>query len=212
MKINKLRLLVSLLLIVNFPSLATTSLSSIKFNFYNQAKLQRGAQLFMNYCAGCHALRYLNNDRLSEHLKSVALNNNPEKLLKDQLILTTMPKEDAFHWFGRVPPDLSLIARQRDTFWLYTYLKSFYADSRRPYGSNNLLFPNVNMPNVLESLQKEMTPAQFEEVVDDLVTFLVFVAEPTKLIRYRLGIKVLIFLVIFLMIAYPLKRFYWRHL
>ena len=145
-----------------------------------------------------------------------------------------MPPTDARQWFGRTPPDLSLSARERGADWIYTYLKSFYVDKSRPFGANNLLVPDVAMPNILAPLQGsviaenhgdsmdrqkpldivlvargEMTEQEFDSALQDLVTFLVYVAEPVQLIRYRIGVFVLLFLLIFLVVAYRLKRSYW---
>ncbi len=44
-------------------------------------------------------------------------------------ILTTMPASDAATWFGKMPPDLSLMARARGTDYLYQFLKTFYVDA-----------------------------------------------------------------------------------
>ncbi|CAM3553244.1 cytochrome c1 [Halomonas lysinitropha] len=56
----------------------------------------------------------------------------------------------------------------------------------------------------------EMEPAEFEEAVYDLTNFLAYVGEPSKLHAQSLGPKVLIFIFIFGVIAYLLKREYWR--
>ena len=70
-----------------------------------------------------------------------------------ELMQISLNKEDAVNWLGAVPPDLTLEARVRKPEWIYTYLKSFYSDSSRPYGVNNLVYKNVSMPHVLEDLQ-----------------------------------------------------------
>ncbi len=100
--------------------------------------LAHGARLYGEYCAGCHALRYLRYDPLVRqwHLP----------------IQPAMLADDANQWFGTVPPDLSLVARYRSPDWLYHYLLGFYSDKLRPFGVNNLVFPNVAMPDVLVSL------------------------------------------------------------
>ena len=48
-----------------------------------------------------------------------------------------MPKDSA-DWFGKPPPDLSLMARERGADYIYSFLKGFYADKTRPWGVNNL--------------------------------------------------------------------------
>lgn len=218
--------------------------ATLSINVQNKASLQRGAKLFMNYCSGCHSLKYLRYNRMAVDLGLMTHDGQlDEGLLKNNLIFTqatiydpievAIPPEDAKQWFGIVPPDLSLTARDRGALWLYTYLKSFYSDNLQAFGTNNLLFPEVAMPNILEPLigktvlmhnkgddkpylqligQGEMSPAQLNEALNDLVTFLVYVGEPGQLIRYQLGICVIAFLFALFFVAYWLQRIYWRRI
>ena len=55
-----------------------------------------------------------------------------------------------------------------------------------------------------------MTPQQYDESIRDLTNFMVYVGEPAKLVRYRIGIVVLVFMAIFLVVAYLLKKEYWK--
>ena len=158
----------------------------------DEVELQRGAAVFMNYCSGCHSLRYFRPDSLTGN---------------QSLMKVSMPEIDARQWFGRMPPDLSLSARERGAQWLNDYLTGFYPDHNRPFGANNRLLPDVAMPNVLYPLQGK---AKLEDDLHAVVSFLVYVAEPTKPARYRLGIAVLGFLAIFGLLIYQLKRLYWR--
>ena len=151
-----------------------------------------------------------------------------------ELMETAMPEEGAKQWFGVVPPDLSVTARYRGPDWIYTYLRSFYVDETTPNGWNNVLFPNVAMPNVLYEWQGQrrahfvesddskifegveqvgegrMTNEEFDSAIRDLTNFMVYLAEPAKLVRYRIGLWVTIFMVLFTMLAYFLKKEYWR--
>jgi ubiquinol-cytochrome c reductase cytochrome c1 subunit len=150
-----------------------------------------------------------------------------------------MPESGSKEWFGTQPPDLTLVSRSRGNDWLYTYLRTFYVDESRPFGFNNLAFKDVGMPHVLWELEgikkavfkehtdeegkkhKEfigfeqvkdgsMTPAQYEMAVRDLVNFFAYAGEPAKLKRLQMGIWVIVFLVGFLVIAYLLKKEYWK--
>lgn len=123
----------------------------------NTASLQRGARNFMGYCLGCHGLKYERYSRLAKDLEIT-----PEELQKYLLapgdkaadyILTTMPAADAATWFGKTPPDLSLMARARGTDYLYQFLKTFYADASKPTGANNLRLDATAMPAVLSELE-----------------------------------------------------------
>ena len=225
---------------------ADVALLPIDIDVQDREKLQRGAKLFMNYCSGCHSLRYMRYNRMAKDLGLTTFSGEIDKdLLVNNLIFTTasiqdpiqisMPAAGARQWFGKLPPDLSLSAREHGPAWLYTYLKSFYADKKRPFGANNVLVPDVAMPNILAPLegqvivelgnngvenqlpsrlvlveQGEMSQQQFDSALQDLVTFLVYVAEPVKLIRYQIGLLVMIFLCLFVGVAYQLKIHYWR--
>lgn len=240
-----LALFTSLPLLAEAPRVV---MEPIVVDIQDKAALQRGAKLFMNYCSGCHALRYMRYNRMGNDLGLTTFDGRLDTdLLVNNLIFTharpedpiqiSMPEEDARQWFGKMPPDLSLSARERGVSWLYTYLKSFYEDKKRPFGANNLLIPDVAMPNILEPLQGkvvalkpndleqrpmnanlalvksgEMSQAAFDRAVHDLVTFLAYVGEPAQLSRYRLGYKVILFLAVFLAFAYALKRSYWRRI
>src|ERR1700721_1037809 len=106
--------------------------------------LQRGARNFMNYCSGCHSLKYVRYNRLGTDLKI------PPPDLANLMFTSTkvgdgiesaMPADAAAEWFGKAPPDLSLIARERGPDYLFSYLKGYYVDSTRPWGVNNLYLP-----------------------------------------------------------------------
>ncbi len=122
----------------------------------NQASLQRGARVFVNYCLNCHSAAYMRYNRLVD----IGLT---EAQIKDNLVLTgakvgdtmkvVMPAKDAKAWFGAQPPDLTVEARARGADWLYTYLRGFYRDSARPTGWNNTVYDKVAMPHVLWELQ-----------------------------------------------------------
>lgn len=125
--------------------------------------LQRGAQLYFNYCAACHSIQYMRYSRLAQDLqlteKQVMENFAYTDAKFGDYVTTNMPKGGAgtapgsTQWFGQVPPDLSLTARSRGVNWIYNYLKGFYVDPSRPVGWNNLTFPNASMPNPLWELQ-----------------------------------------------------------
>lgn len=124
----------------------------------DQASLQHGAALYMNYCMGCHSLQYSRYNRVArdlgipEDLYMANLMFDPD-LKIGSLMDNSMDKANAKVWFGATPPDLTLISRARQPEWLYTYLRNFYQDDKRPYGVNNKVFPEVGMPHVLMELQ-----------------------------------------------------------
>jgi ubiquinol-cytochrome c reductase cytochrome c1 subunit len=127
-------------------------------NVKNIASLQRGARNFTNYCLGCHSLKYERYSRLGQDLEIPP--GQLEKYIVQpgdkptQYILTSMPAADAEAWFGKTPPDLSLMARARGPDYIYQFLKTFYFDpSRLQTGANNLRLPATAMPHVLSELE-----------------------------------------------------------
>jgi ubiquinol-cytochrome c reductase cytochrome c1 subunit len=206
-------------------------------NLADQDSLQRGARMFVNYCLNCHsasAMRYsrlqdigLTEDQIKDNLLFSA--EKPGELMK-----IGMTKADGKAWFGATPPDLSVIARSRGADWLYTYLRGFYRDDTRATGWNNTVFDKVGMPHVMWSLQGEMVPvykkegehetiarlelakpgsvtlAEYDAMVGDLVNYLVWMGEPAQVQRKQLGVIVLLFLAGFFVIAYYLKKEFWK--
>jgi ubiquinol-cytochrome c reductase cytochrome c1 subunit len=208
----------------------------------NIESLQRGARNFMNYCSGCHSLKYLRYNRMAADLQI------PESELTPNLMFTSdkpfdginsaMPP-DAEAWFGKPPPDLSLMARARGVDYIFSFLKGFYADKSRIWGVNNLYLANAAMPDVLYTLQgvqkpvfknvpdtggsarmvltgvEAMTPGalkpeEYDQFIRDIANFLDYAAEPIKAKRESMGVFVMLFLLVFFVLAYLLKKEYWK--
>lgn len=207
----------------------------------NKAMLQRGAAMYMNYCAGCHSAKYMRYSRLAQDLglseDQVMANLVFSDAKFGDTIGTALKPEDGTTFFGKAPPDLSLVARSRGVDWLYSYLKSFYVDPSTESGWNNTVFPNAAMPHVLWELQGIqqprfaeaheagaaphvealelvepglLAPADYDAAVRDLVTFLQYVGEPAALKRQSLGLWVLLYLALFTFIVWLLKKEYWK--
>ncbi len=146
-------------MLVSFSALAAEggALQHAGTDIEDKASLQRGAQLYMNNCVGCHSLKYMRYSRIADDLglsEDQVMNNlNFTGAKFGEHVISAMPAALAEKSFGKAPPDLSLIARVRGSDWVYTYLKSFYLDESRPLGWNNQLFPNASMPNPLWEMQ-----------------------------------------------------------
>jgi ubiquinol-cytochrome c reductase cytochrome c1 subunit len=241
------------LVLACFPMFATAAgggvaLDHMSPDLMDKASLQRGAALFTNYCMGCHSMKYARYERVATDLEI------PASLYEENLIFTGakigelmqigMSAQEAKGWFGAPPPDLSLEARLRGTDWLYTYLRAFYKDDKRPYGVNNAVFPDVGMPHIFADLQGvcahkphfgepvsfdplsgiehsangcqefsvkgSLTPAEYDAAAYDLVNFLAYMGEPSKLDSHRIGTYVLIFLAFMFVFVYLLNREYWK--
>lgn len=234
-KMKKLLLTLLLVPAIAFASDVELHLDHAPDKSGDQAALQNGAKLFVNYCLSCHSASYMRYSRLQDIGLSEAQIKNNLLFTADKVgepMRIAMQRDDAKAWFGTAPPDLTIIARARASEfgsgpdWLYTYLRSFYRDESRPTGWNNTVFENVGMPHVLWELQGiqakdangklvlatpgKLTPEQYDEAVADLVAFLKYMGEPVSEYRKHLGVMVIVFLAVLLVFAYALKRAYWK--
>ncbi len=225
--------------VLGMASGAGPHLDKANIDLHDNASLQRGAKLFVNYCLSCHSAAYQRYNRMG---KDIGLTDDQVKanlmLASDKVgdtMTIAMPQGGAKKWFGNPPPDLSVIARARGADYLYTYFKTFYIDEKRPFGVNNAVFPDVGMPHVLwelEGMKKavkktdehgttvitgyemvkpgKMSADEYDQAARDLTNFLVYTGEPVQLKRQQLGVYVLLFLFVFFIIAYMLKKEYWK--
>jgi ubiquinol-cytochrome c reductase cytochrome c1 subunit len=218
------------------------SLPSAGTDINNIESLQRGARNFMSYCSGCHSMKYLRYNRMAADLKIppaqlAALMFSPTAKAFDPME-SAMPT-DATAWFGKQPPDLSLIARARGgPDYIYALLKGFYVDKSRLWGVNNVVLPGIAMPDVVASLQGlqkpvfknetidgnatmvldhveplspgSMKPEEYDQFARDTANFLDYAGEPIKAKRESMGIFVTLFLLVFFAFAFLLKREYWK--
>ncbi len=209
-------------------------------NINDLGSLQRGAQLFMNYCMGCHSAEYMRYNRLAEDLEL------GEDMVMRNLIFTdqkigdpmtiAMSEENAEQWFGKAPPDLSLIGRSRGADWVYNYMLGFYRDANG--GWNNTVLENASMPHVFWQLQGiqepvyktvnengierqvvdhlelvepgSLSPEAYDDSMRDLAAFIDYLGEPAQLKRKKIGVWVMLYLALFAFLAYLLKLEYWR--
>lgn len=211
------------------------------------AALQNGAKIFVNYCLSCHSAAFMRFNRL----RDIGLT---DKQIAENLTFTTdkigdtmkaaIDPKQAKEWFGTNPPDLSVIARSRaghgysGADYIYTFLRTYYRDENKPTGWNNMVFPNVGMPNPLWQLQGEQRPvmqkveshghevetfkgweqvkpgtmskAEFDQNVGDLVAYLQWMGEPAQNTRIRLGVWVMLFLAAFTVVAWRLNAAFWK--
>ncbi len=205
-------------------------LDSANNDLTDKESLKNGFKTYINYCLGCHQLQYQRYNRTFKDLGIEDADGIENYMYTGEKvgdhITNTMPTKEAAKWFGTAPPDLTLEARLRSPDWIYTYLRSFYMDDKRPFGVNNKVFKDVGMPHVLQDLQGvssideqgnispalggSLTTEEYDVVVRDLTNFLEYVGEPSKLERKSMGVKVLMFLFIFFIVAYLLKKEYWK--
>jgi ubiquinol-cytochrome c reductase cytochrome c1 subunit len=204
----------------------TIALEKAPVNIHDVESIKRGAKFFGTVCIVCHTMVYLRYNTLAKEA-GVTYERMPVNI-------TQWP-------FDIKPPDLSLEANVRSADWIYTYLHSFYADTSRPTGANNLVNPNTAMTAILAPFQGQqalvgmetlktfnhpmqwydalelksqgsMSPQQFDGLVTDIVNFLVYAADPYQVEQRNLGKWVIAFLLVFFVLAYLLKKNYWKNI
>lgn len=220
------------------PKLAPADIDPDNIN-----SLQRGAANFMNYCSGCHSAQYVRYKTIGKDLDlsdEMLVDNlmfNAEKTF--ETIQASMPAADAARWYGKAPPDLSLMARAKGVDYVYNFLKGFYVDPDSPTGVDNVVLAGTSMPHVLWELQgyqsanfshhenedgsvttefegfSQVSPGMmdsedYDAFVNDTVNFLAYMAEPVRGFRVVLGKWVIIYLIFFLIIARMLKKQIWK--
>lgn len=215
-------------------------LDKADYDLHNKESLQRGARIFVNYCLSCHSASYQRYNRMAADigLTDAQVKSNlmfaAEKV--GETMTVAMKTKDAEVYFGTKVPDLSVVARARGADWLYTYLRTFYTDDSRPFGVNNTTFKDVGMPHVLwelEGMKKlvnadelaehpgtapkfeqvskgKMSAVEYDNAMRDLTAFMVYLGEPAKLVRYELGVYVLLFLALLFVVAYSMKKEFWK--
>ena len=176
--------------------------------------LQRGARNFFNYCSGCHTLQYMRYNQIADDLgitedqlmkNLIFTESAPQNLVKNNML-----KEDGDRWFGKAPPDLTLVTRRKSSEYVYGFLNSFYEDSSSPTGVNNHVQDASSMPNVLWDIQERFSDEQYSQFLNDTVGFLVYAGEPIIEKRKSMGVWVIGFLLIFLVLSYALYKDIWR--
>nr|VFJ77716.1 MAG: ubiquinol-cytochrome c reductase cytochrome c1 subunit [Candidatus Kentron sp. FW] len=245
---RKLSFLVAAVLLLMAEVSAASGSSSMELvspeiDLSDNVSLQRGAKLFVNYCLSCHNASFMRYNRMAADIgltdEQVKANMMFATDKVGDVMAVAMSPEDATVWFGSQPPDLSVVSRSKGVEWLYSYMLGFYEDSdqSRPFGVNNVIFPDVAMPHVLlglQGIQKKqhgedqkhgsqkidslleliqpgsMKAGEYRDAVRDLVVFLAYLGEPAKLYRQQVGILVLLFLLVLFIFSYALKKEYWK--
>jgi len=216
---------------------AGVHLDKAPINLKDTASLRRGAKIFTSRCLACHSASYMRYNRLRDIGMTEEQIKKDLALPKDVKLGSTMHAEmdenSAKLAFGVMPPDMSVIARSRSADWLYTFLRSFYVDKNRSSGWNNTFFNNVAMPFVLADMQGmqtlnvenregheikklvldkpgSMSAAEYDAAIADLTNYLVFMSDPSKLVRDNLGYIVLGLLFVLFVLLYALKKEVWK--
>lgn len=174
--------------------------------------LQRGAGAFAQYCMACHSVNLIRYNRIAKDLgwsnEEVVQTMTFGQALPVDMAEARMEPATALAVFGTKVPDLSLITRVKGNDYVYNFLRGYYQDENEKW--DNHLLEGTAMPNVLEAVKRQQTAEEYDQLTYDLVNFLDYVSEPSKIQRWDLGWKVIAFLLVLVLLTYLLKREYWQ--
>jgi ubiquinol-cytochrome c reductase cytochrome c1 subunit len=187
-------------------------LEKVHNNVRDTESLQRGAVHFVNYCMACHSANLMRYNRVARDLgwtedEVVSLLSYDQRLPVDYM-KTWMKEGISEQLFGIQAPDLSVMTRAKGNDYIYTFIRGYYQEEDGTW--NNKVLEGTSMPNVLEGVRRHSTESEFDQFTTDLVNFMDYVGEPTKVQRWDMGWKVIAFLFVLLILTYLLKREYWR--
>lgn len=178
-----------------------------------QEARQRGAATVTGVCLMCHSLKYVKyQDLLALGLTQAQVDGMRGEFAMDARLQSMTPLEVRKESYGKVPPDLSLmaIARKKGPQYIYSLLTGYYTD--KDGNTDNHAFPGVKMPDMLgySMATDDAQKKQIEDTVRDTVAFLEWAADPSAETRRSIGVYVIGYLVVLTILLYLVKRRTWR--
>jgi len=174
--------------------------------------IKRGADTLMDVCHGCHTLKYISYRSLTKlGIDKKKIDEWRGDQAIDSPLAGLMSDDAALSAFGKLPPDLSLMAQARDgeANYVYSYLIGYYVNSEGVTG--NHIFPETKMPDPL-GISSETDASKREEIkatARDVVSFLVWASDPHTEERHWLGHYVIAYLIVLTLLLYALKKRIW---
>lgn len=209
---------------------------------FDKLQLQRGLQAYREICAACHSLKYIAFRNLTalgyseEQVKALAqeyeypdVDDEGSDITRKGTPADYFPDPYPNEKFARasnngaLPPDLSLMTKARADGPNYVYsLMMGYEDPPPGFelleGMNyNKYFPGhqIGMPRQINDDQltyADGTKASTDQISQDISAFLHWAAEPKLEVRHATGFRVIIYVFIFTILAYLLKKKIWARL
>jgi len=225
MKLKQLLVAIGALAVLPFAQSAVAhegvALKHADVNVEDQVQLRRGLTVFTDVCMGCHSATYVTYKDLMDYPELGLTRKAVDELRGEHALTeglrTDTSAADAKEMYGKVPPDLSLIAAARHggPNYIYSILTGFEhdPDGRIPDGNFNEYFPGnrIAMPDPLSWLDHEKgDEAQIEQDAQDVAAFLAFVADPHQNQRHAIGKWVLGFLLLLTLVLWRLKVEIWK--
>jgi cytochrome c1 len=232
------------------------------FGTYDPEQLQRGFKIYREVCSTCHSLKLLSFRNLADpggpgftEAQAAAIaatfqvtdgpNDQGQMFQRPGKISDYFPppfanpQAAAAALGGKVPPDMSTLAKARSYEWGFPqFIIDAFIDYQEdgpdyihaiingyttppagfvlpPGGQYNKYFPGgaIGMPQPLHDGQVQYTdgtPQTLDQYGRDVAAFLMWASEPKLDERKRLGFQVMIFLIVFSGLLYFTKKKVWH--
>lgn len=203
---------------------------------WDKDQLYRGYTVATQVCMACHSFKYISHRDLmkagftEDEAKALAAKKN---MGFDDKLLSGLDAESSVTLYGKIVPDLSVMNKARAGLADYTYaVLTGYVDEESDEGKEeihhtfpegipdgahyNKAFPGhaIAMPRPLimdgQVEYHDETEATVDNMARDVTYFMQWTAEPELIKRKRMGVYVLIYLVIFTLLAFFTKRAIWQ--
>lgn len=203
------------------------ALEHVKIDLHNRQRIVAGGKYFAQNCMACHTMKYLQHNKIAEEA-GVILGKMPLKKKEwwlgavppDLTLLARVRSPDwiytylhSFYKDDKRPTGYNnLLVKDINMPNLFAGLQGVQELVVSP--SELARFERFGKPRYYTLLKLvrhgSMTPEQFDGAMTDLVTFFVYAADPERAFRIHMGVWSLVFLFIFLILTYMLKKAYWK--
>src|SRR3990167_10142046 len=192
----------------------------------DRSSLMRGAKSFKTLCMTCHALRMLQYNSFAKKA-GITIDLMPAKDKEwwfakappDLSLTVSQHGADWIYTYLQVfYQDPAVKIGSNNLLVPHSSMPNLFLglQGKQELNANRekALNEHWRKPHYYSLLNKtspgSMTNEQLEQTVADITNFLAYASAPSKLQRERTGVWVILFLVVFLVLAYFLKREYWK--
>ncbi len=194
-------------------ALGETELKNIDIPLSNDT-FKAGAKVVTTLCISCHSMKFI---KYRNFLDIGFTNAEVDAMRGDksmnEALVSLMDASSLKASYGRVPPDLSMMAKAHKGGGRYVYsvLTGYYQTAQG--NIENKIFKGIRMPDLLGYANADGEgKKQIEQTVLDAVSFLVWAADPHAQKRQTIGYWVMVYLIILTVLMYFLKRRVWGKL
>ncbi|OGT43993.1 MAG: hypothetical protein A3F13_04515 [Gammaproteobacteria bacterium RIFCSPHIGHO2_12_FULL_40_19] len=195
----------------------------------DRASILRGAKIFAGTCMVCHTAKYLGNNKLANEsgitLSKMPLNNKEWLLNVVPPDLSLEARQRGADWiytyihaFYKDPAQPTGFNNLLVPNTVMTNIFAAQQGVQEREIDRNIVTPifgnkKPHYYQVLKLVQVgSQSPEEFDETTRDIVNFLVYASDPHASERKSLGVYVLLFLALFFVVVFLLKKLVWKRI